>query len=68
MSAGRAAALPKARQSKKRKPRMCSRFRCDKRGGRYCCADCVERKRARCREPCLNDPDRCGLEDRRPKP
>ena len=59
MSAGRAAALPKARQSKKRKPRMCSRFRCDKR---------VERKRDRCREPCLNDPDRCGLEDRRPKP
>ena len=42
----------------------CSRFHCDKHGDRYCCADCVERKRDRCRNPCLNDPSRCGLEDR----
>lgn len=37
---------------KKKEPRMCSRFRCDKRGDR-------------CRNPCLNDPERCGLEDKR---
>ena len=53
---------------KRKTPRMCSRFHCDRRGDRYCCADCVERKRDRCRNPCLNDPARCGLEDRRPKP
>lgn len=51
---------------KKNNARMCSRFHCDKRGDRYCCADCVERKRDRCRNPCLNDPARCGLEDKRP--
>lgn len=51
-------------RKKKKEPRMCSRFHCDKRGDRYCCADCVERKRDRCRNPCLNDPSRCGLEDR----
>ena len=48
------------------KPRRCSRFHCDKRGDRFCCADCVERKRDHCRNPCLNDPCRCGLEDRSP--
>ncbi len=89
---------------KKKAPRMCSRFHCDKRGDpngvpagtqrsgsggerrskgaggvfhgvgngaertlRRRCADCVERKRDRCRNPCLNDPARCGLEDRRPE-
>ncbi len=51
----------------KRNARMCSRFHCDRRGDRYCCFDCVERKRDRCRNPCLNDPARCGLEDRRTK-
>ena len=51
--------------AKKKASRMCSRFHCDKRGGRFCCADCVERKRDRCRNPCHNDPARCGLEDRR---
>ena len=54
--------------AEKKAPRMCSRFHCDKRGDRYCCADCVERKRDRCRNPCLNDPARCGLENRRPTP
>ncbi|WP_300689260.1 hypothetical protein [uncultured Oscillibacter sp.] len=54
--------------AKKKASRMCSRFHCDKRGDRFCCADCVERKRDRCRNPCHNDPARCGLEDRRPKP
>ena len=46
------------------KGRWCSRFHCDKRGDRYCCADCPERKRDRCRNPCMNDPARCKLEDR----
>lgn len=41
--------------------RMCSRFHCDYRGDRYCCADCWSRKY--CENPCLNDPSRCGLED-----
>ena len=41
--------------------RMCSRFHCDYRGDRYCCADCWSRKY--CENPCLNDPIRCGLED-----
>lgn len=52
---------------KKNSARMCSRFHCDKRGDRYCCADCVERQRDRCRNPCLNAPARCGLEDKRPR-
>ena len=42
-------------------PRMCSRFHCDDRGDRYCCADCP--KYRRCLNPCLNDPSRCGLMD-----
>ena len=46
------------------KGRWCSRFHCDKRGGRFCCADCLDRKRDRCRNPCMNDPARCKLEDR----
>ena len=46
------------------KGRWCSRFHCDKRGDRYCCADCLEQKRDRCRNPCMNDPARCKLEDR----
>lgn len=41
-------------------PRMCSRFYCDYRGDRYCCADCWNR--AYCTNPCQNDPSRCGLE------
>ena len=43
-------------------PRMCSRFYCDERGDRFCCADCGHSHR--CVNPCLNDPSRCGLEDR----
>ena len=38
---------------KKKTPRMCSRFHCDKRGDRYCCADCVERQRDRSEERCV---------------
>ena len=42
--------------------RMCSRFYCDYRGDRYCCRDCWHN--AYCTNPCLNDPSRCGLEDK----
>lgn len=42
--------------------RMCQRFYCDWRGDRYCCRDCWHRRD--CDNPCLNDPGRCGLEDR----
>lgn len=42
-------------------PRMCSRFYCDHRGDRYCCADCHY---LGCDNPCLNDPSRCGLEQK----
>ena len=31
-----------------------------------CCADCP--RRPLCLAACRNDPERCGLEDRRPKP
>ena len=41
---------------------MCSRFYCDYRGDRYCCADCWHR--AYCTNPCQSDPSRCGLEDK----
>lgn len=50
---------------KKKAPRMCSRFHCDRRGDRYCCAGC--RLKPECRNPCQNDPARCGLEDGRPR-
>lgn len=39
--------------------RMCSVFMCDHRGDRYCCQDCKYRKK--CKNPCLNIPERCGL-------
>lgn len=46
----------------KNKFRMCSLFHCDKRGDRYCCVDC--RLKPKCRNPCQNDPARCGLENK----
>lgn len=49
-----------------KKPRMCSRFYCDDRGDRYCCEGCP--RYSICRSPCLNSPDRCGLEDRGGRP
>lgn len=42
--------------------RYCTRFHCDRRGDRYCCADCP--LKSRCKNPCLNDPARCGLENK----
>ena len=46
--------------------RFCSRFYCDVRGDRYCCADCYLRRD--CGNPCLNHPSRCSLEDPDGKP
>lgn len=48
---------------KKKTPRRCSRFRCAERKEYLCCADCE--RRALCLAACRNDPERCGLEDRR---
>ena len=45
-------------------PRMCSRFYCELLQGKFCCADCGHSHR--CVNPCLNDPSRCGLEDKTP--
>ena len=36
----------------------CEIFHCDKRGDRYCCFYCE--KNNKCKNPCLNHPDRCG--------
>ena len=38
--------------------RMCQQFYCDRRGDRYCCADCP----TPCNHKCLNHPSRCRLE------
>ena len=46
--------------------RFCTRFYCDKRGDRFCCADCSDRKA--CAHPCLNHPSRCRLADYGGKP
>lgn len=39
--------------------RGCVAFRCLRRRGYFCCADCGER--GICRRPCLNSPEICGL-------
>ena len=39
--------------------RGCINFRCLRRQGYFCCADC--RERDVCRRACRNDPERCGL-------
>lgn len=41
--------------------RQCGRFRCKLRNSYRCCADCNERDRVRCPDPCQNHPSRCGL-------
>lgn len=46
--------------------RRCKNFNCDRRHGNYCCADCGYR--TTCKNPCLNDPSRCGLEDKAADP
>ena len=47
----------------KAKKRQCKIFYCDRRRGRFCCADCGYKdctNSARCKKPCLNDPKLCG--------
>ena len=44
-----------------KKPRMCSRFFCDRMHDRFCCRDCG--RYVSCDNACLNHPSRCGLED-----
>ncbi len=36
--------------------RQCKVFYCDRRRGRYCCADCTRK----CDNRCLNQPRKCG--------
>ena len=36
----------------------CSLFYCDNMRGGYCCRKCASFKR--CKNPCLNDPAKCG--------
>lgn len=45
--------------------RYCNVFFCDRRREYLCCATC--QSRGRCRNRCLNHPDRCGLEDKNHK-
>lgn len=43
--------------------RGCSIFTCDRRRGNFCCADCGfnnSQLRNRCKNPCLNNPERCN--------
>lgn len=38
--------------------RECRIFMCDRRRGAYCCRKCKDREK--CKNPCLNSPERCG--------
>ncbi len=49
---------------RKEQMRRCRNFNCDTLHGHYCCADC--KWKAGCKNPCLNDPSRCGLENKGP--
>ncbi|WP_313525430.1 hypothetical protein [Anaerotignum sp.] len=44
--------------SEQKPNRRCAVFNCNRRHGNTCCADCVNR--ASCKNPCLNNPQRCG--------
>lgn len=45
-------------EERKNEPRECVLFYCDKKRRQLCCRDCTEK---RCRNKCLNSPDKCGL-------
>lgn len=45
-------------QEEQRDGHKCQIFHCDRRGDRYCCFYCERKKK--CKNPCLNHPDRCG--------
>lgn len=38
--------------------RFCEIFNCDHMRGNICCMDCMNK--AKCKNPCLNNPQRCG--------
>lgn len=38
--------------------RRCMIFNCDHMRGNICCADCSHK--SKCKNPCLNNPHRCG--------
>lgn len=42
----------------RKQKQMCDIFHCDRRGDMYCCYYCPKKKG--CRNPCLNDPGKCG--------
>ena len=44
---------------------MCKTFNCDKRHGNFCCGECPEREK--CKKPCLNSKEKCGLYVRQTK-
>lgn len=46
----------------KSKMRRCKQFNCDRMRGNYCCADCDQRDK--CKNPCKNGPERCGLSEK----
>lgn len=48
--------------SNKNNNRKCTQFYCDTMRERVCCCGCPNRKK--CKNPCLNSPDKCGLEDK----
>lgn len=43
--------------------RYCTWFYCATVGDKRCCVDCWRNRTGRCDDPCLNDPERCRLED-----
>ncbi len=43
---------------KNKAARHCQIFNCDRKHGNICCADCINR--SSCKNPCLNNPERCG--------
>lgn len=43
---------------KNKRFRSCQIFNCDQMRGNICCAYCV--KKVKCKNPCLNNPQRCG--------
>jgi hypothetical protein len=45
--------------------RYCCIFYCDKRRDRICCFYCTQKDK--CRNQCLNHPDRCGQESKQRK-
>ena len=42
---------------------MCQRYYCDHMGDRICCANCE--KYHKCKNPCINDPRKCGYSEKR---